>query len=119
VYFNYTTTSIDIDTFLKQSGHEASIPLIIEIFSSDPRRNSVSELLVDLPQSEYFLSYGGGRVIVRGDNKRIIVMFYTWRGTLNNSSGFVIYTSENSEPQTPLMHGARHIKDHWFSSIKY
>jgi hypothetical protein len=118
-YFNYTITSIDIDTSLKQSEREASIPHIIEAFSSDPRRNSEAELLVDLPQSKYFLSDGGGQVIVRGDNKRTTVMFYIWRGILNNSSGFVIYTSDGSEPQAPLMHGARRIKEHWFSGVEY
>jgi Fe-S cluster assembly scaffold protein SufB len=71
-----------------------------------PDGNIDGEGYTECPQCgwHYFV-----KVIVRGDNKRTTVMFYVWRGILNNSSGFVIYTSDNSEPQTPLMHGVNYI----------
>ena len=116
--FNYTTMSIDADIFLKQSRRETSIHHIIETFSSNPRRKDKTELLIDLPPSEHFLSDGGGQVVVREDGAQTIVMFYIWRGFLDSSSGFIIYTSDNSEPQTPLMHDARRIKDHWFFGVE-
>jgi hypothetical protein len=119
LYIPYTWTSIDIDTFIKQSEREAIIPQIFEQYSKDPQRSSGAIVLMDLPTSKYYLSSGGGQVIVREDNEQVMVMFYTWRGVLNNSSGFVIYTSHNREPRTPLMQGASRIKEHWFFGVEH
>lgn len=54
--------------------------------------------LINLPAKYRNLSKGGGDIIVEYENENPNVFFFTFRGILDNFSGFV-YRSDDNEPQ--------------------
>lgn len=78
--------------------------------------------LVMLPLEYQHLSKGGGEIMVdqSGGVKR--VFFFTFRGVLDNFSGFM-YRSDNSSPQPDDFYGdwkqIEQIHDHWFFCSSY
>ncbi|RUS45437.1 hypothetical protein [Cohnella sp. AR92] len=52
-----------------------------------------------LPSEYRHLSKGGGEVTVRGQGEKLEILFYTFRGILDNYSGFV-YTKDGSFPDS-------------------
>ena len=78
---------------------------------------SVSERgLVQLPFGYGYLSRGGGEVIVERDGVSTKVFFFTYRGILDNFSGFA-YTSEETLDRTAFNGDFKELnklRDHWY-----
>ncbi len=78
---------------------------------------SHNDKLINLPTGYKHLSKGGGDVIVEYENKNPNVFFFTFRGILDNFSGFV-YRADNNQPRN-YDFGCEHVeleklKDHWY-----
>jgi hypothetical protein len=115
---SYTSISIDIDMLIKQRAREAVVPHILEQFARAPHADRTADRLVTLPGAQAVLSAGGGQVVVRQHAAHTLVMFYVWRGSLDSSSGFVIYTTNTAVPHTPMLRGVRRLKDQWFFGVE-
>lgn len=73
--------------------------------------------LIALPRQFSSVSLGGGEVMVQRDGDRFKVLFFTFRGILNNFSGF-IYTSDGLVPKNGDFTGEffvnKKIEDRWY-----
>lgn len=78
--------------------------------------------LILLPLPYRHLSKGGGEIIVEGHPPDISIFFYTYRGMLDNFSGF-IYKPGNEEPSNSDFGGdfkeIKKIKGHWFFAASW
>lgn len=78
---------------------------------------SYNESLITLPKGYAHLSKGGGQVVVEREGEKLKVLFFTFRGILDNFSGFT-YISDNSELQKGSfnadLHQVRKKKDNWY-----
>lgn len=78
---------------------------------------SVSERgLVELPFGYGYLSRGGGEIIVERDGVTTKVFFFTYRGILDNFSGFA-YTSDGTLDRTSFNGDFKEmskLRDHWY-----
>jgi len=63
------------------------------------------------------LSNGGGDILLEKANEQYFVLFFTYRGVLDNFSGFV-YSSDNKKPQLRQFGGyikaIVKMKKHWY-----
>lgn len=73
--------------------------------------------LIQLPEEYKHLSKGGGEIFIEKDGDTLKIFFYTFRGILDNFSGFA-YISDNSElSQTDFNGDFDQIikkREHWF-----
>jgi hypothetical protein len=78
---------------------------------------SNNEMLVNLPTEHTHLSKGGGQVLYKNSGTTTSVFFYTFRGIMDNFSGF-IYISDNGAPSQNDFGGdfieIIKLRDHWF-----
>ncbi|THB67335.1 MAG: hypothetical protein D6B26_01710 [Spirochaetaceae bacterium] len=73
--------------------------LVQEVLSGKLTPNvSHNQSLISLPPEYQHLSKGGGEIIVEQHEENTYIFFYTYRGVLDNFSGFM-YRSDNSIPQ--------------------
>ncbi|MBS4538860.1 hypothetical protein GOQ27_10315 [Clostridium sp. D2Q-11] len=76
-----------------------------------------NDSLIKLPEEYEHLSKGGGEIVVERDKGRLKVFFYTYRGVLDNFSGFA-YISDNSELSSDHFNGdfkeIKKKKEHWY-----
>jgi hypothetical protein len=79
---------------------------------------SYNDSLINLPAKYKNLSKGGGNIVVEYENKNPNVFFFTFRGVIDNFSGFA-YMSDGNEPErndflcTQILEVEK-LKDHWF-----
>lgn len=66
-----------------------------------------------LPEGYRNLSKGGGEIIIYEDNENIEILFYTFRGILDNFAGFV-YTTTGNEPHMEQYKIVVHMKENWY-----
>lgn len=114
-----------------------SIMLDIDFFSHNAQRGEVvkmiqdgrievnytnDETIIKLPEKYKQLSRGGGEVLVERKDGVTKVLFFTFRGVLDNFAGF-IYKSDNTEPLKSDFYGDfkefKKYKDHWFWGTSY
>lgn len=71
--------------------------------------------LISLPRGLRHVSKGGGEVVVQHYPGGTEVFFYTFRGILDNYSGFV-YRSDGSSPSggTEQYHEIERLTEHWY-----
>lgn len=78
---------------------------------------SHNEGLIALPKEYAHLSKGGGEVLVEREGATLKVFFFTFRGVLDNFSGFA-YISDNASLHQSDFNGDFHEitkkKDHWY-----
>lgn len=76
-----------------------------------------NDSLIRLPERYEHLSKGGGEIIVERDKGKLKIFFYTYRGILDNFSGFA-YISDDSKLSSKDFYGDfKEIKkksDHWY-----
>jgi len=72
---------------------------IVDMVKSGELRNDTAYRhdLIQLPEEFKHLSKGGGEISVYKDNNTTEILFYTFRGILDNFSGFV-YAEDGKEP---------------------
>jgi hypothetical protein len=104
----------DLDIALKQPGREHAVAYLAPRYIPGP---NISEKLVTLPVYYSHLSTEGEAIITKSGS-RLMVRFYMWRGVLSSSSGFVIYTSDNTEPVAPLLRSSWRLRDNWFFGVE-
>lgn len=70
-----------------------------------------------LPAKFAHLSKGGGEVMIVAQGKEREFLFFTYRGVLDNFSGF-LYRSDSQEPTTGKLTGqyghVKKLRDHWY-----
>ncbi len=107
----WTDVMLDVDFRLHRRAREEVVRMVhAEELKPDARFGTG---LIQLPERYRHLSSGGGEIVLDGFD----VLFYTYRGTLDNFSGFVY--SPSGEPPPPQKFGGvlRKVtrKDaHWF-----
>lgn len=73
--------------------------------------------LVALPGEFASASLGGGEIEVQRDGDKLMILFFTFRGVLDNFAGFV-YTSDDSVPKNGDFAGefiiTKKIQDRWY-----
>lgn len=78
---------------------------------------SYNASLIRLPKEYDHLSSGGGEIIVEKHGETYSVLFFTYRGVLDNFSGFV-YSPDDVEPNLDTFGGdfkeIEKIDEHWY-----
>jgi len=73
--------------------------------------------IIILPEEYEHLSKGGGEIIIERDRGKLKIFFYTYRGILNNFSGFA-YISDDSKLKASDFNGdfkeIEKKKEHWY-----
>ena len=113
VFVPFTRMTIELDYYAHNSEREEVIKLIEE----GKITKSKDQFVTLLPKKYRNLSKGGGEIVITGSDVHKEVLFYTFRGVIDNFSGF-IYTSNGSYPDETL-YGSRFVevkkyKEHWF-----
>jgi hypothetical protein len=111
----FTRLMLDLDFRLNFNRRMAIVSMVeTGQLASHP---TASEQLIALPFGYRSLSKGGGEIIVVQQGNAIIVFFYTYRGVMDNFSGFM-YRSDASAPQKGDLGGdfreIKKLRDHWF-----
>ena len=92
--------------------------VVSQIISGELKPNeSQHYTLILLPPEHRHLSKGGGDIMVEYHEEKIYVFFFTYRGILDNFSGFM-YRSDGTPPQNGDFGGdyfqTKWIKDNWY-----
>lgn len=76
---------------------------VVRMISEGALKPSVSynDNLIRLPAAYTKTSKGGGEIIVKRQENRTQILFFTYRGVADNMAGF-IYSSDNSKPDGRL-----------------
>ncbi|MFJ8266463.1 hypothetical protein [Peribacillus asahii] len=93
MFFPFTQVMLDLDFKMKKSEREE----IVEMVEDGTLKPNVSydSSLIQLPEKYDRLSKGGGEIVIeKNDNS---VLFFTYRGILDNFSGFV-YSPNDKKP---------------------
>lgn len=109
-FFPFTKLSINYD-FTSNLNERTKI---IEQIQSGQLRNNQN--IIRLPADSAHLSKGGGEVLYEKYESSTSILFFTFRGILDNFSGF-IYRSDDKEPSTDFNSDFAQIiklRDHWF-----
>lgn len=93
---------LDIDFKLNKSKREQ----VAKMIQSGELKPNVSydASLIDLPKKYEHLSSGGGEIVVEKSGDGYNILFYTYRGILDNFSGFV-YTPNGQKPSKKAFNG--------------
>ncbi len=92
--------------------------VVRRIESGELRPNvSHNASLIALPREFASVSLGGGEVLVQRQGDKLKILFFTFRGVLDNFAGFV-YTSDGLTPKRGDFAGEfiiiRKVRDRWF-----
>ncbi|MGV3464931.1 MAG: hypothetical protein ACO1OT_06520 [Heyndrickxia sp.] len=83
---------------------------------------SYNEDLIHLPKKYTHLSKGGGEILMEKDNEQNLVLFFTFRGVLDNFSGFVFSSSDKRPRPTQFGGDIKEIvklQKHWYYISSY
>ncbi|AWB43638.1 hypothetical protein DCC85_04965 [Paenibacillus sp. CAA11] len=93
----FTALTIRLDYSLHKAQRQEAVSWVQQEAAKRPGMAAEGTLL-QLPKDYEGLSKGGNEVYVHSIGGRMLVVFYTFRGVLDNYSGFV-YVSDGSSPQ--------------------
>ena len=87
IYFPFTKVMLDLDFKMHKTDREK----VVSMVESGKLKPNVpdSPSLIQLPKRYDHLSKGGGEVIAVQKGERLTILFFTYRGILDNFSGFV------------------------------
>ncbi len=92
----FTSIMLDIDFRLRHKEREA---VVSKVLSGELKPNiQHNSSLIHLPDRYRHLSKGGGVVVVERHDGATYIFFYTFRGILDNFSGFM-YRSDDTPPR--------------------
>lgn len=103
-----TNLYLDVNWMLKQHKYD-TVAALIEKGELVPD----SQGHLTLPEEYKSLSIGGGEVIVEGPKDSQTILFFSFRGILDNYSGYV-YTVKDTAPQDEDYFQVIKKKDHWY-----
>lgn len=95
LYVPFTSIYLNLEFLIKKAGYEQ----VVKMIENNQLQSSNETGLVTLPSNYKYLSRGGGEIIVDNSDGVTSVLFYTYRGILDNASGYM-YRS-NDIPPTP------------------
>lgn len=92
---------------------------IIEMIAEEELLPNVSynESLIRLPDSYRNLSSGGGEVVMEETDAGLTILFFTFRGVMDNFSGFVYVQDGGKPPKDVFGNDAQEItkiQDNWY-----
>lgn len=95
IFFPFTKIVLDLDFKLNKSEREK----VIQMVENGTIKPNVSHdsTLICLPKKYQHLSKGGGEIVVEKKANSYLVLFFTYRGILDNFSGFV-YVPNDQRP---------------------
>jgi len=113
IFAPFTKWITDYDFY---SNYEERLAVVKQIQSGQMNVNDAN--IIPLPKESKHLSKGGGEVMYwSNDNKSFGVLFFTFRGVLDNYSGFA-YKSDNNEPSSMDFDSdnieIRKLREHWY-----
>lgn len=91
------TIAIHVDYRLHKAEREEVIRLVLE-GSLKPKEVDQAFEVLELPDPHQSLSKGGGEIIIAGNGQQLHVLFYTYRGVVDNYAGF-FYSADGSLPK--------------------
>ncbi len=95
IFFPFTKIVLDIDFKMNKSDREEVIRMVEKgTLKPNVSHNST---LIQLPEKYAQLSKGGGEIIIDKNGDDSSVLFFTFRGVLDNFSGFV-YSPNDQRP---------------------
>lgn len=96
VFFPFTNTILNLDFKLNYEARNEVVELIED---EELKPDSSNANLITLPQKYKNLSKGGGEVMIESFIDHDAYLFYTFRGVLDNYSGFIYDPSELALPE--------------------
>lgn len=96
VTFPFTKVRLDCDFKLNLTARNQIIDMIKTGKLMPEEKNKT---LITLPQRYKHLSKGGGEVMVEKHSEHQVYLFFTYRGILDNYSGFVYDPAENAQAE--------------------
>ncbi|BAU29816.1 hypothetical protein DFP93_112100 [Aneurinibacillus soli] len=114
LFVPFTSIMISLDFYLYKSARQE----VIRMVESQELRPTVSETssLIHLPPKYERLSKGGGDIMVKKQGDKYALFFFTFRGMLDNFSGFMYVPSEQF-PTDAFGGGFAEIQEiekHWY-----
>ena len=114
-FFPFTEIVLDIDFKINKSEREK----VTELVENGTLKPNVSynSTLIHLPKKYEHLSKGGGEIEVEKTDKGYYILFFTYRGILDNFSGFV-YSPNDQKPSKRTFDGdfkqIEKLKENWY-----
>lgn len=115
IFTPFTDIMLNLDFKLNLKDREKVVSMVQ---SGELKPNvSYNESLIELLDKYKHLSQGGGEIIVHKDGERFKIFFYTFRGVIDNFSGFAYISDESRLLKTDFEGDFEQIKkekEHWF-----
>ena len=114
-FFPFTEIVLDIDFKMNKSEREK----VTEMVENGTLKSNVSynSSLILLPERYQYLSKGGGEIEIEKTDKGYYILFFTYRGILDNFSGFV-YSPNDQKPSKRTFDGdfkqIEKLKENWY-----
>lgn len=83
---------------------------------------SYNDRLIELPEEFKHLSKGGGEIVVEKKKGNDFILFYTFRGVLDNFSGFIYSPTDQPPVQGDFASDLKEVKkieEHWYFISSY
>jgi len=93
LFFPFTKTTLTLDFKLNYKARNEVVELIK---TGELKPEETNERLITLPGKYERLSKGGGEVVIEHFSDHDVYLFFTFRGILDNYSGFVYDSNENA-----------------------
>lgn len=109
----FTSLWLDFEFQTNKTGYEH----VIKMYENDGLQEPNKSGYIELPSEYKYLSKGGGDIIVDNSNGITSVFFYTFRGVLSSSSGFIYRSNDSPPPQFLLQRDCyqlERIEPKWF-----
>ncbi|PZD96978.1 hypothetical protein DNH61_04850 [Paenibacillus sambharensis] len=91
----FTSITVNLNFRFNKSEREEVVQMILD--GSIRPNVSYNSALIQLPDNYKKLSKGGGEIVIEGNGSDVQVLFYTYRGVIDNYAGF-IYTADGGRP---------------------
>lgn len=95
LFFPFTQVMLDLDFKMNKSDREE----VVKMVENGTLKPNVSydSSLIQLPEKYDQLSKGGGEIVIEKSDNNYLILFFTFRGILDNFSGFV-YSPNDKKP---------------------
>jgi hypothetical protein len=109
----FTSLWLDFKFRVNKQGYEQAIKMYENGELNEPNKSGY----IELPSEYKYLSKGGGDIIVDNSDGITSIFFYTFRGILGSSSGFIYRSNDSPPPQFLLRRDCyqlERIEPKWF-----
>lgn len=109
----FTNIVVDLNFKVNNSERQKVVSLIED--SDIQTKSSTGSYLIELPREYKHLS-SGGQIVIEKNESNVSILFYTYRGVLDNFSGYIY--SANGFLREDIFYGdykqIKKITEHWF-----